>query len=86
MWNVDRLLDTNGEPRGVIAVGQDITDRKRTEHALQELNKTLEQRVTLRTAEAERRARDLEQFAYVVSHDLKAPLRAIPALIWNSRK
>ena len=77
VWNVDRLLDANGQPRGVIAVGQDITDRKRTESALQELNKTLEQQVTLRTAEAERRARDLEQFAYVVSHDLKAPLRGI---------
>ena len=77
VWNVDRLLDAQGQPRGVIAVGQDITERKRTEQALQELNETLEQRVALRTAEAERRARELEQFAYVASHDLKAPLRAI---------
>ena len=77
VWNVDRLLDAQGQPRGVIAVGQDITERKRTEQALQEFNETLEQRVALRTTEAERRARELEQFAYVASHDLKAPLRAI---------
>ncbi len=77
VWNVDRLLDTQGQPRGVIAIGQDITMRKHAEQALQELNETLEQRVALRTAEAERRAQELEQFAYVASHDLKAPLRAI---------
>ncbi len=62
------------------ALNNEIGERKRAEQALQLLNATLEQRVTHRTAEAERRARDLEQYAYVASHDLKAPLRGIANL------
>ncbi|MCG6861356.1 MAG: CHASE domain-containing protein, partial [Chromatiaceae bacterium] len=59
------------------ALNKEIAERRRAEEALQLLNVTLEHRVARRTAEAERRARDLEQFAYVASHDLKAPLRAV---------
>jgi signal transduction histidine kinase len=62
------------------ALNKEIADRRRAERALQMLNITLEHRVARRTAEAERRARDLEQFAYVASHDLKAPLRGISNL------
>ncbi|MEA3412480.1 MAG: CHASE domain-containing protein [Pseudomonadota bacterium] len=62
------------------ALNKEIGERRRAEQALQILNVTLEQRVARRTAEAEHRARDLEQFAYVASHDLKAPLRAIANL------
>jgi signal transduction histidine kinase len=62
------------------ALNKEIADRRRAEEALQYLNITLEQRVERRTAESERRARDLEQFAYVASHDLKAPLRGIANL------
>ena len=50
------------------------------ETELQRLNETLEQRVAIRTAEAERHVEELEQFAYVTSHDLKAPLRGIANL------
>jgi len=73
-----------GEVVGVLNIVRDITDRKAAEdqlrasqQALQQLNETLEQRVAERTRELERSNQELDQFAYVASHDLKAPLRAI---------
>ncbi|RDH90158.1 MAG: hypothetical protein DIZ77_14145 [endosymbiont of Seepiophila jonesi] len=64
----------------VQALNREVVDRKSAEQELQNLNETLEHRVAYRTAEAERRAQYLEQFAYVTSHDLKAPLRAVSNL------
>jgi len=62
------------------ALNTEISERLNAEKELQRLNETLEQRVALRTAEAERHVQELEQFAYVTSHDLKAPLRGIANL------
>jgi signal transduction histidine kinase len=73
----DRTLELS---RANEALNIEIAERCRAEQALQCLNMTLENRVERRTFESERRARDLEQFAYVASHDLKAPLRGIANL------
>ncbi|NCA69317.1 MAG: hypothetical protein EOM91_04295 [Sphingobacteriia bacterium] len=72
--------------RSNAALNSEIKVRWQAEEALKLLNLTLEQEVAKRTAESERRARDLEQFAYVASHDLKAPLRGIANLAtWLSQ-
>ncbi|WP_013325344.1 PAS domain-containing sensor histidine kinase [Gloeothece verrucosa] len=71
---------------GALGTINDITERKRTEAILQaragELTR-LNAVLLATTAQLEKRNQELDQFAYVASHDLKAPLRAIANLsVW----
>ena len=56
---------------------RDISERKHAEAEIRELTRTLEQRVIDRTTELQQTVREMEAFAYSISHDLRAPLRAI---------
>jgi PAS domain S-box-containing protein len=70
-WSLRR--DEQGQPTAILETNNDITERKRREQETSILNEELAKR----TAELEAINRELEAFAYSISHDLRAPLRHI---------
>ena len=75
--------NSNSEKIGVYGTLNDVTERKQTEAVLEARADELSQinlMLLQTTAELEKRNKELDQFAYVTSHDLKAPLRAIANL------
>lgn len=71
------LWDAEGRVRGCIAAFVDITQRRKLEEELRRSRDELEMRVQERTAELERSNKELQDFAFIASHDLQEPLRKI---------
>lgn len=75
-WAAVRMSDET-----IFAIGQDISERMRAKNEILRLNAGLEARVRERTEQLEEANRDLESFSYSVSHDLRAPLRAVKGFV-----
>jgi len=82
--SISPILDPAGMIIGVSAIARDITERKKAQEALQEAKdklaqhaRQLEQTVAERTARLKESNAELQAFSYSLSHDMRAPLRAI---------
>jgi PAS domain S-box-containing protein len=71
------LHDVKGSLRGFTKVARDVTDKKRLEDELLTARQHLEETVAERTAKLQQTVTELEMFSYSISHDLRAPLRAM---------
>ncbi len=85
-WLLDQGLPRfgpgpDGTFEGYIGSCIDVTDFRDAQEELKRLNRDLEQRVRERTADLTRSNAELEQFAYVASHDLQEPLRTVRSYV-----
>ncbi|MEE8565493.1 MAG: PAS domain-containing sensor histidine kinase [Candidatus Thermoplasmatota archaeon] len=87
-WNSRMLYDNMNNPIGNIALGQDITERKKYEdkinkqnEELTEININLEEKVNDRTKQIQHLLRQKDEFINQLSHDLKTPLTPMMVLL-----
>jgi two-component system sensor kinase FixL len=74
--SISPIEDGYGDMIGVSTIARDITERKKAVQEMKQLNKSL----GLTVGQLRRTNQELQQFAHIVAHDLKTPLRAIAAL------
>ncbi|MDO8386023.1 MAG: PAS domain S-box protein [Polaromonas sp.] len=71
------IASESGKFRHWVAVGRDVSERRQQQQQILSLNSDLEERVLLRTGQLAEVNRELESFAYSVSHDLRSPLNTV---------
>jgi PAS domain S-box-containing protein len=70
---ITAIFNASGENIGFAKVTRDMSERRNAEESLQKMNESLQMQVRQQTAAV----REVEAFSYSVSHDLRAPLRAL---------